>query len=372
MERGGARSAAQRGGSPGIRCRSSKLGAEMTGKRAFRGASSKLGAEMTGRRAFRGASSNLVLETTGKRAFCGPSSSAKGEMTGKRAFRWPRRSLEGEMPARRPRHGGRSDRPNASSASMRCQQSAAAAPSSHAVQRLFWRASLAMFRARFGPHRLARPRTRPFQGCNTGSNPVGDALHGSFRRSSQVGERRWRTRVLARAGPGASRAHVLDDGARVVADDAAAAARRRARRARSRWDACSSCSRTHRCCWSSRCCLSRRTTSWCGRTSHRICMAVASARRIFDETARPTCRDGVRACVWNKPPQRMSSAQRARRRAALDVSERRSRRGGCWRGLRASCWSRPGHLRPCRRPRCATNRRPSAPGSCARCRRAPG
>src|SRR5439155_719182 len=24
------------------------------------------------------------------------------------------------------------------------------------------------------PHRLAWPRTRPFQGCNTGSNPVGD------------------------------------------------------------------------------------------------------------------------------------------------------------------------------------------------------
>ncbi len=25
------------------------------------------------------------------------------------------------------------------------------------------------------PHRLARPRTPPFQGGNTGSNPVGDA-----------------------------------------------------------------------------------------------------------------------------------------------------------------------------------------------------
>ena len=26
------------------------------------------------------------------------------------------------------------------------------------------------------PHRLARPRTSPFQGGNTGSNPVGDAI----------------------------------------------------------------------------------------------------------------------------------------------------------------------------------------------------
>lgn len=29
-------------------------------------------------------------------------------------------------------------------------------------------------RALFRPHRLAWPRTLPFQGSNTGSNPVGD------------------------------------------------------------------------------------------------------------------------------------------------------------------------------------------------------
>ncbi len=31
-----------------------------------------------------------------------------------------------------------------------------------------------IFAALFRPHRLAWPRTLPFQGSNTGSNPVGD------------------------------------------------------------------------------------------------------------------------------------------------------------------------------------------------------
>ena len=38
----------------------------------------------------------------------------------------------------------------------------------------------ARVRARFHgsprPHRLARPRTQPFQGCYAGSNPAGDAM----------------------------------------------------------------------------------------------------------------------------------------------------------------------------------------------------
>jgi hypothetical protein len=29
----------------------------------------------------------------------------------------------------------------------------------------------------FRPHRLAWPRTLPFQGSNTGSNPVGDTIY---------------------------------------------------------------------------------------------------------------------------------------------------------------------------------------------------
>ena len=31
-----------------------------------------------------------------------------------------------------------------------------------------------IFKSLFRPHRLAWPRTLPFQGSNTGSNPVGD------------------------------------------------------------------------------------------------------------------------------------------------------------------------------------------------------
>jgi hypothetical protein len=34
-----------------------------------------------------------------------------------------------------------------------------------------------VFASLFCPHRLAWPRTLPFQGSNTGSNPVGDTRH---------------------------------------------------------------------------------------------------------------------------------------------------------------------------------------------------
>src|SRR6185369_13054561 len=44
-----------------------------------------------------------------------------------------------------------------------------------AVQRLLLSKGLFRFHLPCGPRRLARPRTSPFHGGNTGSNPVGDA-----------------------------------------------------------------------------------------------------------------------------------------------------------------------------------------------------
>ena len=51
-----------------------------------------------------------------------------------------------------------------------------------------------IFRALCRPHRLAWPRTLPFQGSNTGSNPVGDtkALSSANRLKADQSDRRQR------------------------------------------------------------------------------------------------------------------------------------------------------------------------------------
>ena len=51
-----------------------------------------------------------------------------------------------------------------------------------------------IFASLFCPHRLAWPRTLPFQGSNTGSNPVGDT-------TSYLNSSRWPTRRFSRFIP---------------------------------------------------------------------------------------------------------------------------------------------------------------------------